>query len=151
MTVAFDQFYAQAISVALTQGPDDHGNPPLASSTRYSLMLGQFAIPVFGNYHSRDLDERTARALLAQWLNAHGWTIHCDPSDLPAAWGHFAKEGSHRFVAWTVQWRESGQQHTVTVPSQAEAVASSTRALVNASLASPLEQTPGPVMCPQRF
>jgi hypothetical protein len=142
MTASFDDFYAKAVSAAMGQGPDDQGNPPLAYVSRHSLMLGECAIPVFGNYHSRDLDERNARALLAQWLDSHGWTVHCDPNDLPVAWGRSASEGTDRIVDWTVQWKEGCNRHTVNVLTDADAVTLSTQALVIAGLATPTAQTP---------
>ena len=134
-SMSFEEFYARKVSEALFQPPDVEGNPPLARASRYGPALGGCSIPTFGNYHSRLSDEHTVRALLGQWLQAHGWTLCCDPNDLPVAWVRFGIEGADRIVGWSIQWRENGRLESVDVVTEAEAIARSTQALREAGLA----------------
>ena len=133
--MSFEEFYAKKVSEALAQPPDGEGNPPLARVSRYGAALGSYSIPAFGNYHSRLCDEHTVRGLLGQWLQAHGWTLCCDPNDLPVAWATFGRQGGDRIVGWSVQWRENGQLQSADRVTEAEAVARSTRAVLDAGLA----------------
>lgn len=114
MAQSFDDFHAAAMERALAQTVDEHGRPPMIAVTRYSLTFGSVGIPVFGNYHSQDLDISAGRQILAAWLKRHGHEGHFSLKDLPAMWGRWAPDGPQRILDWTVVIDHTRQQPVAT-------------------------------------